>query len=132
MQETQGIVMGKLRRKNQKSTGTVDAGKLREAIQQLCQAANPLGRSIDLVHQDLSNMGKELDHWRSEYRDAAHSYAQELKETEIALTPLYEKLSDITNKWDELEAKTVNCRARIIKNDVKIANLLDTVSFAAS
>jgi len=124
--------MGKLRRKNQKSTGNVDAGKLREAIQQLCQAANPLGRSIDLVHQDLSNMGKELDHWRSEYRDAAHQYAQELKETEISLAPLYEKLKDITNKAEELETKTVYSRARIMKNDIKIATLLDTVSFAAS
>ena len=46
----------------------IDVAALQDGIQQLCQAANPLGKSIDLVHQDVDQMAKELDHWRQEHR----------------------------------------------------------------
>eukprot|EP00397_Hematodinium_sp_SG-2012_P022509 GEMP01023329.1.p1 GENE.GEMP01023329.1~~GEMP01023329.1.p1 ORF type:complete len:514 (+),score=168.67 GEMP01023329.1:80-1621(+) len=131
-EEQQGIVMGKLRRKNLKTTTNVDAAKLREAIQQLCQSANPLGKSIDLVHQDLGNMSKELDHWRAEYRDAAQQYQKELKETEQALAPLNDKLLLLNDRWDELQLNIIYARARIIKNDTRVNNLLDSVSLTAN
>merc|ERR1711959_27826 len=69
-----GIKMGKLKRKKDQAQqyANIDVLKLRESIQ-LCQAANPLGKSIDLVHQDIANMGKELDHWRQESRNAVES-----------------------------------------------------------
>jgi len=129
--EDQGIVMGKLRRKNPK-TAIIDTVKLRETIQQLCQSANPLGKSIDLVHQDLGNMSKELEHWRAEYREAAQQYQQEVKETETTLAPLYDKLGQLNSKWDELQVNIINARARIIKNDGKINNLLDSISMQAN
>lgn len=39
---------------------------LKKAIQVLCQATNPLGKSIDYVADDVDSMSKEFEHWRSE------------------------------------------------------------------
>ena len=125
---TKGIKM-KLRRK--KDTGSamveVDPVKLGEAIQSLCQAANPLGKSIDLVHQDIANMGKELDHWKQEYREASEAYGQQLKMTEDLLQPLYQKIAELDDKIAEQQAKIRNSRSRISKNDLKVQQLLESV-----
>ncbi|KAJ1616297.1 microtubule-binding protein MIP-T3-domain-containing protein, partial [Pavlovales sp. CCMP2436] len=38
---------------------------LRTDIQLLCQSTNPLGKSLEYVHEDLEAMTRELEHWRS-------------------------------------------------------------------
>merc|ERR1712060_427012 len=120
---------GKLKRKKEQGSATneVDVVKLGEAIQQLCQAANPLGKSIDLVHQDIANMQKELDHWKNEYRDASDTFQQQLRQTEDTLQPLYRKLAELDDKIAEQKNKIRNSRSRISKNDVKIQTLLESV-----
>merc|ERR1719146_355428 len=92
--------MGRLKRKKDQNQamGQVDIAKLTESIQELCQAVNPLGKSIDLVYQDIANMGKELDHWKQENRDAADLYQRELKNTEDTLVPLYRKIQELDEK----------------------------------
>merc|ERR1719379_1717862 len=124
--------MGKLKRKKNEagSHGEIDTAKLSENIQQLCQAANPLGKSIDLVHQDIANMGKELDHWKQEYREASEQYQQELKDTEEKLQPLYRKGAELDDKIAEQKAKIRNARSRISRNDSKIQSLLESVVMA--
>merc|ERR1719482_151798 len=114
-----GIKMGKLKRRKEQATsgGEIDTVKLSEGIQQLCQAANPLGKSIDLVHQDIANMGKELDHWRQETRNAVESYHQERKVTEEVLMPLHRRLAELEESIAEAETKVQNSRSRILKND---------------
>jgi len=125
---SKGIKM-KLRRKKDAggAMAEVDPIKLGEAIQSLCQAANPLGKSIDLVHQDIANMGKELDHWKQEYREASDAYAQQLKMTEDLLQPLYQKIAELDDKIAEQQAKIRNSRSRISKNDLKVQQLLESV-----
>merc|ERR1711957_536244 len=105
-----GIRMGKLKRKKDQGGGAaeVDVSKLSEAIQQLCQAANPLGKSIDLVHQDIANMGKELDRWKQDHRDASDQYQGELK------------IAELDDKIAEQRSKIRNSRSRITKNGSKI------------
>lgn len=40
---------------------------LRLAIQKLCQSANPLGKCMELISDDVEMMNRELAKWRSEY-----------------------------------------------------------------
>lgn len=124
-----GIRFGKLKRKkgDAPQQADVDIGALGTAIQSLCQAANPLGKSIDLVHQDIANMGKELDHWKQEYREASEHYQMQLKKTEELLQPLYQKVADLDDKVAEQKTKIRNSRSRISKNDLKIQGLLESV-----
>lgn len=132
-EEQKGIRMGKLKRKKDHgshSMNDIDVTKLGEAIQQLCQAANPLGKSIDLVHQDIANMGKELDHWKNEYREASEQYTQELKNTDELLQPLYQQIAELDDKISEQKTKIRNSRSRISKNDLKVQSLLESVVMA--
>lgn len=124
-----GIKMGRLKRKkdNSQALAQVDIDKLAESIQELCQAVNPLGKSIDLVYQDIANMGKELDHWKQENRDAAELYQRELKNTEDTLVPLYRKIQELDERIADQKQSLGNARSRIAKNDVHIQNLLEAV-----
>merc|ERR1719393_1031064 len=121
--------MGRLKRKkkDQSALAQVDVTKLADSIQELCQAVNPLGKSIDLVYQDIANMGKELDHWKQESRDGAELYQRELKTTEDSLVPLYRKIQELDDKIADHKAALGNARSRIAKNDVYIQNLLEAV-----
>lgn len=123
-----GIKM-KLRRKKDAGSALadVDPVKLGESIQSLCQAANPLGKSMDLVHQDIANMGKELDHWKQAYREASDAYTRQLKMTEDQLQPLYQQIAELDDKIAEQKSKIRNSRSRISKNDLKVQQLLESV-----
>merc|ERR550537_47186 len=125
-------MMGKLKRKKDQAAGytEIDTSKLSESIQQLCQAANPLGKSIDLVHQDIANMGKELDHWKQEYREASDEYNSQLKMTDELLQPLYQKIAELDDRIAEQKTKIRNSRSRISKNDLKVSGLLESVVMA--
>ena len=41
--------------------------QLREAIQKLCRSTDPLGRSMEYVHEDMSVMKRELEQWKNDY-----------------------------------------------------------------
>eukprot|EP00927_Polykrikos_kofoidii_P061133 TRINITY_DN56005_c0_g1_i1.p1 TRINITY_DN56005_c0_g1~~TRINITY_DN56005_c0_g1_i1.p1 ORF type:complete len:600 (-),score=187.08 TRINITY_DN56005_c0_g1_i1:356-2077(-) len=127
--QNKGIRMGRLKKKKTQSStlNEVDIGKLGEMIQQLCQAANPLGKSIDLVHQDIANMGKELDKWKLQYNEASEQYNTELRRTEEVLQPLYRKVAELDDKISEQVIKIRNSRSRIAENDRTIAGLLEAV-----
>ena len=43
---------------------------MREAIQQLTQSCNPLGKSMDFVHDDIDNMMKEYGQWKQAYEQS--------------------------------------------------------------
>merc|ERR1719326_1255135 len=124
--------MGRLKRKKEQGANytEIDTAKLSESIQQLCQAANPLGKSIDLVHQDIANMGKELDHWKQEYREASDEYNSQLKMTDELLQPLYQKIAELDDRIAEQKTKIRNSRSRISKNDLKVSGLLESVVMA--
>ncbi|CAD7941228.1 unnamed protein product [Amoebophrya sp. A120] len=151
-----GIVMGKLRRGKKKTAAassaggvsgqaggvgsslgagagsqqlrsTSDVGKLQETVQLLCQAANPLGKSMDLVHADISSMAKELDYWKNEYRQAVESCRTELKTTEEILQKSYQSVAEVEERIQEETSKIHSARARVLKNDQVIRNLLQAV-----
>ena len=54
--------------------------QLREWVQQLCQSANPLGKCIDFVHEDVEMMSKELARWQREQHTQAERLADEKRQ----------------------------------------------------
>ena len=43
--------------------------KLRSTIQTLTRSANPLGKIMDFIQEDLDQMQKELEMWKQEHKD---------------------------------------------------------------
>jgi chromosome segregation ATPase len=139
MQETKdektGIRMGKLKRKKDDSNlrySEVDIDKLSTMTQQLCQTVNPLGKSVDLIYQDIASMSKELDQWRAEYRSATERQQVEREQTEKQLAPLHQKVAAIDDQIADMNSKVAGIRSRIQNNDNTIQQLLETIAYPGS
>merc|ERR1719197_2368486 len=119
-EEKSGIRMGKLKRKkddNNLRYSEVDIDKLSLMTQQLCQTVNPLGKSVDLIYQDIASMSKELDQWRAEYRNATERQQVEREHTEKQLAPLHQKVAAIDDQIADMNSKIAGIRSRIQNND---------------
>jgi len=127
-----GIRMGKLKRR-ENATGSsyneVDVQKLATLTQGLCQSVNPLGKSVDMIYQDIASMSKELDMWRSEYRTATERQQGAREATEKEMAPMHQKVAALDDKIAEKQAQITAIRARIYQNDVTVQNLLETIAY---
>ena len=53
--------------------------ELRGNIQKICQSANPLGKIIDFVYEDMDQMNKELSKWKKSYGQFVEQFEEEKK-----------------------------------------------------
>ena len=65
---------------------------MQSMIQSICQNTAPLGKSIEFINDDVDAMNKELTHWRKQYNASKSKTQSELKLTEDALNPIYDKI----------------------------------------
>lgn len=131
-EQKSGIRMGKLKRR-QDATGSayaeVDVAQLGQLTQQLCSQVNPLGKSVDMIYQDIASMSKELDMWRAEYRSATERQQVEREGTEKEMAPFHAKVAALDDKIAEKQAQITAMRARIYQNDCTIQQLLETIAY---
>jgi TRAF3-interacting protein 1 len=130
--EDTGIRLGKKRKshrdKNKNGASSVaEFNEIRENIQKICQASNPVGKLIEFVHEDLDQMTKELDKWKKEYEKKCEVYEEEKKKTEEALQPLQVQLIEVEEQIKEQVHKINTLKATIAKNEEKTQKLLRMV-----
>ncbi|POM75838.1 TRAF3-interacting protein [Phytophthora palmivora] len=109
------------------ASSLAEMNALRADIQRLCQAANPVGKSMEFVHEDLDAMSKELEFWRKEYTRKRDALADEQKRTEEALQPLQVQLREVEEQVKEQLHKINTLKAVIAKNEEKTQQLLRMV-----
>jgi TRAF3-interacting protein 1 len=148
-----GIKMGKIGRRGRKKAGGVERSEpqkkvlvneapkrtfggyseddieyMRKSIQALCQATNPLGKSIDFVTEDIDSMVKEYEHWKLEYAESQSKLVEQQRITEQTIQPLQDvTLAQLEERIREEKSKIQNIRSQIIRNDNTIQNLLQSV-----
>eukprot|EP00916_Digyalum_oweni_P000107 GHVL01000140.1.p1 GENE.GHVL01000140.1~~GHVL01000140.1.p1 ORF type:complete len:442 (-),score=121.91 GHVL01000140.1:674-1858(-) len=127
-QEETGIMMGKLRRKKPTSTNQCDLEGLGKAIQTLCQTANPLGRSIDMVHEDIAQMTKEFQKWNMEVKTADMHIVDQLRESNKVLAPLIQKNSNLEKEINTQRLKISDVRSRVLVNEQTLLTLLESLN----
>merc|ERR1711977_49789 len=110
----------------------VDIDKLSLLTQSLCQTVNPLGKSVDMIYQDIASMSKELDQWRAEYRSATERQQVEREATEKELAPLHQKVAAMDDQIADMNSKIAGIRSRIQNNDNTIQQLLETIAYPGS
>merc|ERR1711939_691101 len=96
------------------------------------QTVNPLGKSVDLIYQDIASMSKELGQWRSEYRSATERQQVEREHTEKQLAPLHQKVAAMDDQIADMNARIAGIRSRIQNNDGVIQQLLETIAYPGS
>ena len=71
--------MSDAQRRKQRELVQKEVDKLRTSIQGLTRSANPLGKVMDYVQEDLDSMQQELDKWRSENAQHALDLKREMR-----------------------------------------------------
>ncbi|KAK3106641.1 hypothetical protein FSP39_024324, partial [Pinctada imbricata] len=102
--------------------------KLRVSIQTLTRSANPLGKIMDYVQEDLDSMQKELDRWKQENKQHALELKRERGITDKAIEPLKMQLSEADQAIKDQLDLIAATKANIMKNDLKIEKMLRTIA----
>ena len=58
-----------VQRRKERELVQKEIDKLRHSIQTLTRSANPLGKIMDFVQEDLDSMQKEWEMWKKEHRE---------------------------------------------------------------
>lgn len=98
---------------------------LRKQIQNICQSANPLGKCVDFVYDDMESMNKELARWRKAYQEYLEKYEEEKKTTINILEPLTFQLQEVTQQLQEQTEKTHRLQGTIMRNDRTIMDMME-------
>ena len=101
--------------------------ELREAIQTLCQSINPLAKCMDYVPDDIAQMSKESEEWRSMIRDKDDNTSEEKEEKDETLRDLEDRKNELEDKIESQQVKINGIKATIARNDQRIQDLLRMV-----
>ncbi|XP_075222365.1 intraflagellar transport 54 [Lycorma delicatula] len=111
-------------RKRERETALKEVDRLRGAIQSLTRAANPLGKLIDFLQEDVDSMQREFLNCQQMNSQLVKELQSEQSLTETSLEPLKQQLEELDNLiQDELD-KVSAVKANIIRNDERILKLL--------
>uniref|UniRef100_A0A0K2UL18 TRAF3-interacting protein 1 C-terminal domain-containing protein n=1 Tax=Lepeophtheirus salmonis TaxID=72036 RepID=A0A0K2UL18_LEPSM len=114
------------RRERESTQREID--KLKESIQTLTRYANPLGKLMNFLQEDVDSMQRELDTWRNERKQLKAKLNQEEHLTQKSIQPLRDHLIEIEYNVVEQLDKISSVKGKILKNDEKIAKMLSSIS----
>ncbi|KAH8268102.1 hypothetical protein KR026_000083 [Drosophila bipectinata] len=97
---------------------------LRDSIQSLTKAINPMGKLLDFVPEDVDAMQLELTMWRDTYTQASTELKKEKSLTASATEPLKHQLQQIMASIAEYEELIDESRHRIQQNNARILKML--------
>ncbi|XP_068981891.1 TRAF3-interacting protein 1 [Bombus flavifrons] len=99
--------------------------KLRNTIQTLTRATNPLGKLLDYFQEDIEVMQKELLEWKNQYQQVNEQLKIEKMKTQELIEPMKETLKEIDHNVKVQLDKICQAKSQITKNDQRIQTLLN-------
>ncbi|XP_070535755.1 TRAF3-interacting protein 1-like isoform X8 [Ptychodera flava] len=124
------VVMDAAKRKERQIVAR-EIDSLRSTIQTLTRSANPLGKIMDYVQEDMDSMQKELEMWKKENRQHELAIKREESITEEKLEPLKSQLAELDQAIaDQLDLISA-VKANVLRNDEKIQKMMSSVTFAS-
>ncbi|XP_041447526.1 TRAF3-interacting protein 1 [Drosophila obscura] len=97
---------------------------LRDLIQSLTKAVNPLGKLMDFIPEDIDAMQLELTMWRDAYTQASTELKRERSLTASATEPMKHQLLQIDASIVEYEELIDESRHKILQNNARILKML--------
>jgi chromosome segregation ATPase len=101
---------------------------LQGQIQSLSASANPLGKCIEYIYEDVEHMQKELDKWRREFTKSSKELELEQRRSASILEPLETQLQQASALTEEQERKIASLRAEIFRNQLELEKVMDRSS----
>ncbi|XP_031831609.1 intraflagellar transport 54 [Nomia melanderi] len=110
---------------SKRDTVIKEVDKLRNTIQTLTRATNPLGKLLDYFQEDVEIMQKELLEWRTQYQQVSEKLKSEKIKTQELIEPMKETLHEIDQNMKIQLDKICQIKSQIMKNDQRIQTLLN-------
>ncbi|RVE50071.1 hypothetical protein evm_005277 [Chilo suppressalis] len=98
--------------------------QLRFNIQGLSRVANPLGKLLDHIQEDVEVMRQELQQWTKTYEEASKELSKQKAANEDSLFPLTTKVKQLDADIVEKHDKINDLKVVIHKNSTRIEKLL--------
>ncbi|XP_075982833.1 TRAF3-interacting protein 1-like [Anticarsia gemmatalis] len=101
-----------------------DIEQLRFNIQALSRVANPLGKLLDHIQEDVEVMRQELQQWSNIYEGVNKEMLKQKTLNEDSLMPFHTKLKQLEGDIEEKHDKINDLKILIHKNAIRIEKLL--------
>ncbi|XP_047120116.1 TRAF3-interacting protein 1 isoform X1 [Schistocerca piceifrons] len=111
-----------LRRERDSATREVE--RLRSSIQTLTRAANPLGKWMDFLQEDVDTMQRELEMWRTTNKELKLQLVQEQNQTYQLIEPLRRQLQHLGKATEDQQELITALKSKILQNDAYIHKLV--------
>lgn len=107
--------------------GDSEISKLREQLQLLTKASNPLGKYLEAIFDDIDSMTRELDMWRNEARTQTAAANEAQRQTHESLREVNSQIGSLEEGIADQLQKVSVVRAQIQKNEATIEKLIRMV-----
>ncbi|KAH8232227.1 hypothetical protein KR032_002414 [Drosophila birchii] len=107
-----------------RQSSALQVNDLRNVIQSLTKAVNPLGKLLDFIPEDIDAMQLELTMWRDTYTQAAMELKRERSLTASATEPMKHQLQQIEASIVEYQELVDESRHKILQNNARILKML--------
>jgi len=114
-------------KKARPAVNVADLESIKNYVQEISRNANPIGKILDFLPDDIESMNKELNHWIKEQKVLKDKYDEEVKKSDEILQPLYNELMEMEESVRDEEVKIRSIKYRIIKNEQLITDLINGV-----
>ncbi|KAJ9597228.1 hypothetical protein L9F63_011902 [Diploptera punctata] len=101
-----------------------EVDRLRSSIQTLTRAANPLGKLMDFLQEDIDSMQRELETWHRTNAALAAELRAEQDQTRNLTEPLKQHLQQLEISVEEQLSQLSTVKATVLRNDERIQRLL--------
>jgi len=105
-----------------------DIEKLRQSIQSLSQCANPLGKVLDYLQEDIDAMLSELKSWQEEYKRNMQILEKSRMTIDDDLEPYRDELNLLDSNINEQLDKISATKANLIRNDERLQKMVTIIN----
>ncbi len=104
-----------------------DLESIKNNIHEISLNANPIGKLIDYLPEDIESMNKELYFWINESKGFKEKFEEEVKKSEEILLPLENEYVELEETIKDEIMRIKSIKSRILKNEIVIQNLINGV-----
>eukprot|EP00758_Cryptobia_borreli_P003441 Tbor_TRINITY_DN3745_c0_g1::TRINITY_DN3745_c0_g1_i1::g.2349::m.2349/K19680/TRAF3IP1, IFT54; TRAF3-interacting protein 1 len=123
-----GIVLRSTKGKDKgSSVGDNELSHLKQQLQMLTKATNPLGKFLEAIHDDIDAMSRELEMWRMEARNQSAAANDAHRQTQESLHEVHGKIQVVEESLSNQLVRTNMLRSTILENDRVIDTMINMV-----
>ncbi|XP_023706076.1 TRAF3-interacting protein 1 isoform X3 [Cryptotermes secundus] len=111
-------------RRRERELAGREIDRLRGSIQTLTRAANPLGKLMDFLQEDVDSMQRELSMWRHTNMELKAQLCMEHSQTQQLTEPMRLHLQHLQHSIEEQLSQLSILKATVLRNDQHIQCLL--------